>query len=111
MADEITEIVSKIVGVPELLKEVYGDLAKPGVSQVGKALSAVLGLGNTVLYPLHLINEKTRITLESNLQKYREKLKNIPDEKIIPVPPEIGVPIAETVSYTHLDVYKRQLSN
>ena len=99
MADEITEIVSKIVGVPELLKEVYGDLAKPGVSQVGKALSAVLGLGNTVLYPLHLINEKTRITLESNLQKYREKLKNIPDEKIIPVPPEIGVPIAEKLVY------------
>jgi Abortive infection alpha len=99
MDKEITDIVSKAAGIPELLKEVYGDLAKPGVSQVGKALSAVLGLGNTVLYPLHLINEKTRITLENNLEKYREKLENIPEEKIILVPPEVGVPIAEKLTY------------
>jgi hypothetical protein len=33
----------------ELLKEIYTDLAKPGVSQVGLAIGTILGLGNTAL--------------------------------------------------------------
>lgn len=99
MTDPISEIVSKTAGIPEVIKEVYGDLAKPGVAQVGKALAGIIGLGNTILYPIHLLNEKSRIYLERNLQKYREKLETISDEKIVSVPPEIGVPIAEKLAY------------
>jgi hypothetical protein len=82
-----------------LLTQLYGDLAKPGVAQVGQALSTVLGLGDTILWPIQLLNERARIALESNLERYREKVSQIPPEKVAPVPPEIGVPIAEKLSY------------
>jgi len=82
-----------------LLKEIYGDLAKPGVSQVGKALESVLGLGTTLLWPLQLLNKRASIALEDNLEKYREKLKNVPQEKVVEVNPLLGVPIAEKLSY------------
>ena len=83
----------------ELLTQLYGDLAKPGVAQVGKALSTVLGLGNTILWPIQLLNERARIRLESNLERFRQKVSQIPLEKVTPVAPEIGVPIAEKLSY------------
>jgi hypothetical protein len=82
-----------------VLKEIYGDLAKPGVSQVGRALGTVLGLGNTVLWPIYLLNEVARLKLESNLQRFREKLELVPLEKVSNIPPEIGVPIVEKLAY------------
>lgn len=93
------DLLKEIVESPAVLKEVYGDLAKPGVQQVGKALSTVIGLGNTVLWPVAMLNEKAKISLENNLNKYREKLEKIPDEEICEVSPEVGVPIAEKLSY------------
>ena len=88
---------------PGLLKEIYGDLAQPGVRQVGKALETVLGLGNTILWPIALVNERSRIYLKKNLESYRERLESIPEEKIIPIAPEIGVPIAEKLAYVSDD--------
>jgi len=85
--------------IPGLLVEIYGDLAKPGVQQVGKALGTVFGLGNTILWPIHLANERSRLYLERNLQDYRARLENLPEEKVVPVAPEIGVPIAEKLTY------------
>jgi hypothetical protein len=84
---------------PALLKEIYGDLAKPGVRQVGKALGTIIGLGNTMLMPLALKNEKARIVLETNLNRYREKLESVPDDQISEVAPEVGVPIVEKLLY------------
>jgi hypothetical protein len=98
----ITDPVStavKSLNESGVLKEIYGDLAKPGVSQVGRALSTIIGLGNTVLWPIYLLNEISRIKLESNLQRYREKLEHVPLEKVCPIPPEVGVPIAEKLGY------------
>lgn len=93
------ELIKEIAQVPGLLKDVYGDLAKPGVAQVGKALGTVLGLGNTILWPVALANERARIALEKNLEKYRERLENTPKEEITEVAPEIGVPIGEKITY------------
>jgi hypothetical protein len=44
-----------------ILLEVYGDLLKPGVSQVGQAIGTLLGYGNTILMPLALKNQKSKI--------------------------------------------------
>lgn len=99
MPDELLPTLAKAVTDPALWREVYGDLLKPGVTQVGKALSTVVGLGNTILWPVQLLNERGRLSLEANLERYREKLSKIPEEKISPVVPEIGVPIAEKLSY------------
>lgn len=93
------DLIKEIVETPAILKEIYGDLAKPGIQQAGKALSTIIGLGNTILWPAALLNEKAKIALENNLNKYRKKIKGVPEEEIIEVPPEIGVPIAEKLSY------------
>ena len=98
------DLLNSVIRSPEVFLEVYRDLAKPGVQQVGKALGTVLGLGNTVLWPIHLINEKSRLALESNLEKYRVKLAHVSQENICPVAPEIGVPIAEKLSYVTNDI-------
>lgn len=99
MPYELLPALTKAASEQGLLKEIYGDLAKPGVSQVGKALGVVLGLGSTMLWPIQLINEKCRILLERNLDYYRDKLKDIPEDQIVPVATEIGVPLAEKLSY------------
>ena len=99
MSPELLAALAIAATQRELLTQLYGDLAKPGVAQVGKALSTVLGLGNTILWPIQWLNERARIALECNLERYREKVSQIPLEKVTPVAPEIGVPIAEKSSY------------
>jgi hypothetical protein len=93
------QVAQEALKVPGLIVEIYGDLARPGVRQVGKALDTVLGLGNTILWPITWANERSRIYLERNLERYRERLEQIPEEKVISVAPEIGVPIAEKLAY------------
>lgn len=93
------EVVSAIAGEKGLLKEIYGDLAKPGVTQVGKALETVLGLGNTVLIPLQLLNEKGKYVVGKNLEVYRQKLESSDVNQVIGVAPEVGVPIVEKLTY------------
>ncbi len=83
--------------VPGLLKEIYGDLAKPGVEQVGKALGTIIGLG--ILWPISLINERANIALKHNLEKYKEQLKDVQKDEISVVAPEVGVSLAEKLSY------------
>lgn len=97
--DQLPAVLQSIGNTPGLLKEIYGDLAKPGVTQVGKALSTVLGLSNTLLLPLTLINEKARMVTEHNLEKYRKQLESVQLEQIASVPPEIGVPVTEKLTY------------
>jgi hypothetical protein len=78
----------------------YKDLAQPGVKQVGKALSTVIGLGNTALLPLKLLNEKANLLFAHHMEAYRKRLESIPDEDIVEVAPEIGAPILERLEKT-----------
>ncbi len=98
-----TAIAKAIESNSELIKEIYGDFAKPGVSQVGKALGSALGLVNTILSPIQFLNGKVSIYFEHSLDKYRSSIQNIPMEQIIDVIPEIGVPILEKLSYISAD--------
>lgn len=99
MTGDLLPIIKEAAQIPIVLKEIYGDLAKPGVIQVGKALETIIGLGNTILWPVTLLNEKAKIALEKNLDSYREQLENIPEEDVTEIPPEIGVPVAEKLAY------------
>ena len=83
----------------DLIKEIYGDVAKPGVQNVGIALGAVLGLGVTLLWPIMWANARAKIALESNLDAYRERLKDIPLEQVSVAPPEVAMPILDKLSY------------
>jgi hypothetical protein len=49
--------------------------------------------------PLALLNERTRISLERNLEKYRSRLEEVNEDKIVEVRPELGVPILEKLGY------------
>jgi hypothetical protein len=51
------------------------------------------------LWPLELLNEKAKIALEKNLEKYRLRLIDLPENDIVGVPPEVGVPISEKLTY------------
>jgi hypothetical protein len=99
MVSEWLPVLKEMAQEPGLLKEIYGDLAKPGVAQVGKAFGTILGLGNTILWPFALLNERAKVALEKNLEKYRAQLEQVPEDNIAALPPEIGVPIAEKLSY------------
>lgn len=87
----------------DLLKEIYGDLAKPGVAQVGIALATVIGLLNTCLSPIKFLNEKTELNRQNNLKQLAKRFSEIPPEKIVEAPPEIAVPITEKLIYVSND--------
>jgi hypothetical protein len=83
-----------------VLALVYKDLAQPGVRQVGKALETALQLGSSLLLPLRLTNEAVKRFEERKFKEIAHRFSKIPDEKLIDVSPEIGVPILEALSIT-----------
>jgi hypothetical protein len=115
MSNQWLELAKEAMKLPALLPEIYGDLLKPGVKQVGLALETVFGLCNTVLLPLAIGNERARIALKRNLEKYRKRLEAVPEDEITTVRPEIGVPILEKLSYVTddelSDMYVNLLAN
>lgn len=99
--DVPAQVTKALVNIDaKILSLAYKDLAQPGVQQVGKALSTVLGLGNTVLLPLKLVNEKAQLWFVNHMESYRKSLEQVPEELVAEVPPEIGVPILEKLEKT-----------
>ncbi len=85
-----------------LIKEIYNDLAKPGVTQVGKAIGDTLGLFHTML-PVGYLNKSAALIYKNNLEKLRNKLEEEKTENIQSVPPETGKPLLERLLYTSND--------
>ena len=98
--EEIKAIAKYVEGfrLQDLLREIYGDAAKSGAKQVGKALETVFSFGNTLLLPFALANERANV-FRRNMEKYREKIQETPVDDVCEVSPEIGVPITEKLSY------------
>jgi hypothetical protein len=96
---ELGALFAAAVGNKELLQMIYKDAAQPGVQQVGSAIGTILGLGNTLLLPLRLLNERASAAFINNMERYRESLKDVPMSAICPVTSEIGVPILERLAY------------
>jgi hypothetical protein len=94
-------LLNRLAKNEKLMLQIYKDALQPGVKQVGNAIGALLSL---VLYPFlklpKYITARCDIALKGNLEKYRENMALIPPEKVTRVPPEIGVPILEKLSYT-----------
>jgi|688.fasta_scaffold510056_1 hypothetical protein len=84
---------------PKLLPMLYKDCAQPAVQKVGKALETVFDFSNTILLPLKLINDKARLNFQKHMDNYKDKLESVDQEKIIEVPPIIGTPIIDRLSY------------
>ncbi|MBO0947505.1 DUF4393 domain-containing protein [Fibrella forsythiae] len=103
MEGGLNQLARSIASSVELLPLVYKDLAQPSVQKAGKALETVVGLGNTALLPILLLNEKTNYWFTKHMENYKVKLDTIPAEKVCPVPPELGVPLLEKLTYTTND--------
>lgn len=99
MAD-ISELVK---ATPNILGQVYGDLAQPSVKAVGNALGTVFEFSTSFLLPVKLLNEKFKLNFTKRLNEYKEKLEQVPEEKRCEVHPQIGTPIIEKLSYTTND--------
>lgn len=100
MANEIVDLVK---ATPNILGQVYGDLAQPSVKAVGNALGTVFEFSTSFLLPVKLLNEKFKLNFARRLNEYKEKLEQIPEEKQCEVHPQIGTPIIEKLSYTTND--------
>lgn len=95
------------IGQVKVVEKAYDDLVSPPAKNVGTALSTIIDLGNTVLWPIKWLNERTRIYFQSNLKKYEERLNEIPEENVTIVPTEISMPILQRFTY----VSNEELSN
>ncbi len=95
------------IGQNKIVEKAYDDLLSPPTKNVGSALSTIIDLGNTVLWPIKWLNERTRIYFQANLKKYEQKLSVIEEEKITVVPTEISMPILQRFTY----VSNEELSN
>lgn len=94
------EIVGLIKQSPQIISAVYGDIAQPSLQKIGKALETVFEFSTSILLPIKLLNEKFKLNFEKNLNDYKKKLEQIPEEKICDVNPQIGTPIIEKLTYT-----------
>lgn len=88
------------IGQNKIVEKAYDDILSEPSKKAGSALGTIINIGNTVLWPVKWVNERTRIYFENNLKKYEEKISQIPDEKIIEIPTEISMPILDRFTYT-----------
>ena len=83
-----------------LLGLIYKDSLQPTIRAVGNALKDVFEFGMIPTLYLHNATEKVRLNLKHNLDNYSKKIEAIPTIELIPVNPQIGVPILEKLIYT-----------
>lgn len=103
------------VDIGKVLEKAYDDILSPPSKKVGEALGTILDLTNTILYPVKILNTRTKLYFEQNMKKYEEKLNQIPEDKITEVPTEISKPILDRFTYTSneelSDAFVNLLSN
>lgn len=87
----------KILNLPT--KEIYQDLFQPSTKRVGEALSTVLDVANLILLPIKLLNEKSRIYFNKNIENYAKKLDKNDNLTLTHVPPNIGLQIIDKLTY------------
>ncbi|MBE7661543.1 DUF4393 domain-containing protein [Tenacibaculum finnmarkense] len=88
------------IGQSKVVEKAYDDLLSEPSKKAGNALGTIVNLGNTMLWPIKWVNERTRLYFENNLTKYEQELDKIPEEKVTEVPTEISMPILERFTYT-----------
>lgn len=100
MDDSVLDLVK---GTPNILGQIYTDLAQPSVKAVGQALGTVFEFSTSFLLPVKLLNEKFKMNFKKRITEYEKKLEEIPEDKRCEVHPQVGTPIIEKLSYTTND--------
>lgn len=96
-------VLDLVKGTPNILGQIYEDLAQPSVKAVGQALGTVFEFSTSFLLPVKLLNEKFNMNFKKRITEYEKKLEEIPEEKRCEVHPQVGTPIIEKLSYTTND--------
>lgn len=81
------------------VKELYDDLFSSGMKKAGEALETVLDGANLILLPLKLLNSKSRVYFQKNLNRYSDKLNNNENLNPTKVPQYVGLPIIDKLTY------------
>jgi hypothetical protein len=97
---EGSAIVGTIFASQKFLLQFYTDLAQPSVQKIGEALENVIEFGTG---HLNYLGAKQKALLAVRLEQYKEKIQEIPNEQITPVPPELGIPVFQRLTYTTND--------
>ncbi|GAB3528523.1 hypothetical protein GCM10027443_06550 [Pontibacter brevis] len=79
--------------------KIYEELLQPSFKNVGEALGTLFSMGNLILLPLKLYEQKSRMKFEVNLKRYAKKLEDSDAEAICEVPPYVGLPILDKLTY------------
>lgn len=104
----IDGLISSTAGHVALVKELYGDLAKPAALSVGRALQNLIELG---ALPLATFSDRRRLIAQHNLEKLRKELEKVNPANISEVPPEIGMPVLEKLSFVSDEVLSQLFVN
>jgi hypothetical protein len=81
------------------VNEMYKDLFKPGMKKAGTALETVIDGANLILLPLKLLNAKSKVFFDKNLERYSEKLNAENNLTLTQVPQYVGLPIIDKLTY------------
>lgn len=100
---EDKQLLSLLKDTPNIIGQIYMDVAQPSAKVVGAALSTVFEFSTSFLLPIKLLNEKFKLNFTKRLEEYRIKLEKIPEDKRCEVHPQIGTPLIEKLSYTTND--------
>ncbi|GHA80934.1 DUF4393 domain-containing protein [Pontibacter akesuensis] len=79
--------------------KIYDELLQPSFKNVGEALGTLFSMGNLILLPLKFQEQKARMKFDANLKRYAKKLEASLAEDICEVPPYVGLPILEKLTY------------
>lgn len=93
------QIIELAKAAPNLLSQIYTDLAKPSVQAIGQTLGTVFESCASILLPLKLHNEKCRLNLKHELDEYQKKLEDVPENKRCEVHPQLGIPVLDKLTY------------
>jgi Abortive infection alpha len=105
---KIRDAAEVVKGIVEAVP-VYQDLAQPAFKELGVALQRVTKLIHIALSPLYALvwgHEKISAYLDETLA---EKLKHVPEEKIVPPSPAIAGPTLEALRFAGHEPNLREL--
>ncbi len=101
-------LATALIAFKNELKEIYSDLLRPGIQQVGKAIGEIL---EGKFISVTEWKEKRKILFQARMEAFRRRVEEIPKEKILSIPPDLGVPVLEKLSYVQDDMISQLFLN
>lgn len=98
MDAEIIEGASQVA--TEVAKDVYQDVAHPGLQSAGEVLGLVPRAVNAALVPLREWIEKREYRLASTKKLLEKKLEKVAPEEIVPPEMHIAIPALQAIGYS-----------